>query len=403
MLKNKSLCRGLVAVGLVSFSGVHAMAKPPVLVWGDTIIARNNTAFAIIHAEDANVDVGEPLLPRHDRLTAWDEHHAPLNSFGAGGTVHFDKLGFDRLSLRDLAQQSDGKVVVLGKGDHGVAGPHSKIFLARLNSDGAFDAKFGAAGVLVIDAMADRDDTAVGLTVDAVTGTIFALTRKDGQPGHAPQDLHAYRVTPKGALDERFGKGGQLAIAPPMIADDAWHLGRVSLGYSGQRLLITGTYAKQSADDDFLFAYALALAPLTGRISKLHEDPIPLGVAWPHHNFVSVIATDDGDKLAVLQQSPTSARIFQIFSYTGKRVPLTKLQTIGIAARAPGFAITHSLRANPDHSYYAVGAITSWDPGSLLLVRFSPANEPTSYRPLRSALRYLAGLNGCQAAIRQPQ
>jgi uncharacterized delta-60 repeat protein len=107
------------------------------------------------------------------------------SGFGSGGKVTTD-LGDGDASVYGLALSADGKIIVSGDNDTGIA-------LARYNADGSLDSGFGNAGTVVTAAPA-------GLGADATI---------DGNGGVA--------ITPTGRIlvvgDESDDNGGSLAFA----------------------------------------------------------------------------------------------------------------------------------------------------------------------------------------------
>lgn len=173
------------------------------------------------------------------------------STFGTAGVAVLD-LGAE-VSVRKMAVQADGKIVVAGR--KGTAGTDADVLVARLGATGALDATFGAGGTRVVDLGSNSDfgfglavltngkivvgavpglcqaalvqlDSAGALDGSFATGGVFNLAPGSGgvamcafalavQPvdgkillGGASGDFSLARFTPAGALDAGFGTGG---------------------------------------------------------------------------------------------------------------------------------------------------------------------------------------------------
>jgi uncharacterized delta-60 repeat protein len=113
-------------------------------------------------------------------------------SFGGGGRVTTDFGSSDAASA--LAIQSDGKIVVAGRGGGG------DFALARYNADGSLDASFGSGGRVTTNF--GGFDSALGVALQA-DGRIVAAG--GGGPG---SDFALARYDAGGSLDTSFGSGG---------------------------------------------------------------------------------------------------------------------------------------------------------------------------------------------------
>jgi len=122
-------------------------------------------------------------------------------TFGTGGLVMSEFA-----SVRDLAIQADGKIVVVGR-----SGPEdisSDFYVSRYNADGTLDAGFGINGIVTTD-FSGAFDGASGVALQAdgkivVVGTTHILGE--------PTDFGIARYLSNGALDASFGVGGKVAI-----------------------------------------------------------------------------------------------------------------------------------------------------------------------------------------------
>lgn len=116
-------------------------------------------------------------------------------AFGAGtGRVVVDLAGDD--VARDVAVQSDGKIVVVG--DYATGPTTSDIIVTRLNGDGSVDGSFAGGKAIQLDVSKEDRAYAVALQPD---GKIVVA-------GVALGNFLVLRFLPDGDLDSGFGDGG---------------------------------------------------------------------------------------------------------------------------------------------------------------------------------------------------
>jgi uncharacterized delta-60 repeat protein len=142
-------------------------------------------------------------------LTRYNTDGSIDMGFGTSGTVNTAFASFD--DARAVAIQADGKIVAVG----GAQGSTGKVFaLARYNTDGALDMGFGAGGK-VTTAIGTTWDGANAIAVQ-VDGKIVAV----GYSAIGPTTVYALaRYNTDGSLDTKFGTGGMLTTAFGGIAD----------------------------------------------------------------------------------------------------------------------------------------------------------------------------------------
>jgi uncharacterized delta-60 repeat protein len=112
-------------------------------------------------------------------------------TFGVGGKVSTD-FGADD-SANDVAIQSDGKIVVVGRTFFNFA-------LARYNRDGSLDPDFGSGGKVITEANSIVSAQAVAIQSD---GKIVVA-------GQDSEDFATIRYNSDGTLDTSFGVGGKV-------------------------------------------------------------------------------------------------------------------------------------------------------------------------------------------------
>src|SRR5262249_8500489 len=118
-------------------------------------------------------------------------------TFDGDGVAVLDSGAIDQALA--LTVQRDGKIVVAGTRN----GVDALVY--RLSSQGSLDTTFGRGGVVTIDS--GRAEFAQGVAVQP-DGKIVVT----GFSTAAVSDAVVYRLTPAGALDSTFGRGGTVTI-----------------------------------------------------------------------------------------------------------------------------------------------------------------------------------------------
>jgi uncharacterized delta-60 repeat protein len=120
-------------------------------------------------------------------------------SFGNGGMA---LIGFDGGLALDAALQSDGKIVIVGRG--GGIDSFADFAIARLDANGNTDATFNGGATILAHVTDDFDAaTAVAIQTD---GQIVVAGRAFGLGSTA--DFGIVRYDASGVLDQGFGAGG---------------------------------------------------------------------------------------------------------------------------------------------------------------------------------------------------
>jgi uncharacterized delta-60 repeat protein len=131
---------------------------------------------------------------------------APDAAFGIEGIVRTD-FGLDGwVEPTDLALQSDGRLVVVGRVLLGAA--PEPFAMARFDGNGTVDTGFGSAG-LVTTTFGTRDAVARAVAVQADDKIVVAGYTGDG----TRDEFTIARYTADGVLDPGFGTGGTLTVA----------------------------------------------------------------------------------------------------------------------------------------------------------------------------------------------
>jgi len=117
----------------------------------------------------------------------------PDSSFGTGGKVR-PALSSATDTLRDVAIQSNGKIIVVG--DAG-----AQFTIGRLNSDGTFDTTFDTDGLVNVGGLL----AAYAVVIQPDQKIVVAGSK---QAGDATLDVLLARFETNGALDNTFGTSG---------------------------------------------------------------------------------------------------------------------------------------------------------------------------------------------------
>jgi uncharacterized delta-60 repeat protein len=149
-------------------------------------------------------------------------------AFGERGLVNVALPGRARFELGDVGVDPEGRVVLMGTALTGSgAKARSSAAVLRYLPDGQLDSSFGSGGI-VIGTFGLRSESLGGITavraslggVDQQGRITFVLSTSEeearcGGPAQATTRTRALaRLTPAGALDPTFGKGGITRIAP---------------------------------------------------------------------------------------------------------------------------------------------------------------------------------------------
>jgi uncharacterized delta-60 repeat protein len=188
----------------------------PPLRLGYTVTALtvvSDWAKAMLLQPDGKIVVGGSANYSNDMAAARYNVDGTLDSsFGSGGIV---RVSFGRnvgAEANDVGQQSDGKLLLLGRANNQVG-------LARLNANGSLDSSFGSGGKLTVNASGVKNGSGNGLglafqRVPAVTGeermVVGGLSKTSSNDN---SDWTLMRLRPDGSTDTSFGTGGIVKTA----------------------------------------------------------------------------------------------------------------------------------------------------------------------------------------------
>lgn len=261
----------------------------------------------------------------------------------------FAAAKLDRIDVRDVAMQPDGKAVAVGTDRR--AFPEVMVVF-RLNADGTLDMGFGTEGVARIPAPAGIRSFGSSLALEP-DGRIAAAGLQGGK-------LVLARLLPTGALDTSFGTGGKF-VSEAAIAGPLPKLVRADGGYRVLTHLLRGP-ATSAVFDCRVLAVTAAGAP----DAAYGTNGISADVVTPAANgslCAAIGVQRDGRAVVGGSQlgddsQPFAARLLT----TGAADPLFRTDT----ARNALSEVT-SLAVGPDDSIAIAGFPKSGVPGALVV------------------------------------
>ena len=161
-----------------------------------TDVAVQSDGKIVVTAESANVEnpeVWDSYVLRFDQNGILDP------SFGNGGVVRFRFSAAVHEWINVVAIQSDGKILVAGKGDNITT-------VVRLKPDGSFDPSFGTAGKTNFTLVSRKWAVPYSIRVQADGRIVLGLNSDNSAFGFV-------RLTSNGAFDSTFNGTGKLLIS----------------------------------------------------------------------------------------------------------------------------------------------------------------------------------------------
>ncbi len=137
-------------------------------------------------------------------------------SFNGTGIVIRDFAGTE--DLRAVAVLPDGKIIAAGTTD---ASGHDDILVVRYNPNGTVDTSFSADGTEITSLLPTSNETVKAMAVQP-DGKIVVVGHTDANGTGVNLDMFAVRFNANGGLDTTFGIGGtgKYTINPSPSADD---------------------------------------------------------------------------------------------------------------------------------------------------------------------------------------
>lgn len=170
-------------------------------------------------------------------------------TFSGDGKVTTDFLGVLDESVRDMAIQSDGKIVAVGSACGGSFSEIKCVFsIARYNSNGTLDTTFSWDGKVVTDF--GPADEALGVAIQT-DGKIVVVGQKCAA-GLTSCDLAMARYKPDGSLDPAFSGDGKLTTN--FGSGDNGSYGGMAIQSNG-RIVVAGRMKNSSNYDFAVYRY----------------------------------------------------------------------------------------------------------------------------------------------------
>ncbi len=210
----------------------------------------DETARDVIQQADGKLVVVGDVRGHDAALWRFGSGGALDPSFGTGGLVTLDLGASERASK--LLQQADGKLVIAGVVEDTSDGSQSWM-LARFNGDGSVDTAFGSGGTLIVELPDGDHEHIPGALLQQADGRLVLVASRITDVGGA---LTVARVTTAGAVDLSLGSDGTLLIAAdeirPVPAGHTGVIGRVSAALQNDgRILIVGRAGDFVCCDDW--------------------------------------------------------------------------------------------------------------------------------------------------------
>jgi len=178
------------------------------IVWVSSVDAR---AYGMARQSDGKLVLVGWITPgaRDFCVMRFNSDGSVDNGFGTNGIVS-TPIGTENDEARNVAIQSDGKIVVTGYSTN--ASHNTDFVVVRYTTSGGLDGTFGSGGIVKTNI--NNFDMAEGIAINSTTGaiTIAGTSNGDSQdPNYSNTgsgDFTLVRYTSTGALDPGFGSSG---------------------------------------------------------------------------------------------------------------------------------------------------------------------------------------------------
>lgn len=221
------------------------------------------------------------------------------STFGVGGKIitDFGQASWD--GIRDLAIQTDGKLVAVGSTYSDSTG--GDFAIVRYDSQGNLDPSFGVGGIVTTDLTGVSDSAnAVALQNDGKI-LVAGLTANS-------QKIGIIRYNPNGSVDSSFGSYGQLTTdIPDNIDGSDVHM---ALQSDGKIVLSVCGYGPEYVEDSFLMRYNK-----NGILDTTFGNDGIVNVDFTNQNEIHGIAVQPDSKILIAGWGFTQSYDFLLARY----------------------------------------------------------------------------------------
>lgn len=216
------------------------------IVWVSSVDAR---AYGMAQQSDGKLVLAGWITPasRDFCIMRFNSDGSFDTGFGSGGIVT-TPIGAENDEARNVAIQSDGKIVVTGYSTN--AAHNTDFVVVRYTASGSLDGSFGTGGIVTTDI--NNFDMAEGIAINSATGAITVAGTSNGDsqdPNYSTSgsgDFTVVRYTSGGALDGTFGVGGIATFDIGSATYDEAH----SLAVQSDNKLIVAGITKRGGNGD---------------------------------------------------------------------------------------------------------------------------------------------------------
>lgn len=216
------------------------------IVWVSSVDAR---AYGMAQQSDGKLVLAGWITPasRDFCIMRFNSDGSFDTGFGSGGIVT-TPIGAENDEARNVAIQSDGKIVVTGYSTN--ASHNTDFVVVRYTASGSLDGSFGTGGIVTTDI--NNFDMAEGIAINSATGAITVAGTSNGDsqdPNYSTSgsgDFTVVRYTSGGALDGTFGVGGIATFDIGSATYDEAH----SLAVQSDNKLIVAGITKRGGNGD---------------------------------------------------------------------------------------------------------------------------------------------------------
>ncbi len=245
------------------------------------------------------------------------------SGFGTGGTVKTTIGGDDEAYA--IAQQTDGKLVVVGAADDGA---DSDFAIVRYTNGGAPDPLFSGDGIATVDF--GGNDVARAVAIDS-NGSIVVAGASTG----SKSNIAIARLTSNGSPDATFGSGGKVTTSITARDDVAYAV----LVQTDNRIVIAG-----EADEGFVVARYLTNGQPDGSFGTggITRTNIEAGVI---DGARALVRQADDKFVAAGTVASAPAPDFAVVRYTSGGVPDSTFGSGGLAITSVAALFSEDLSA----------------------------------------------------------